>query len=64
MLKFGRLYCTIREFDLLASLKKCQFLFTMDKILKQTCIPHHFLYSIFEKHCTHFKPLYIWTFYI
>ena len=29
----------------------------MDQIYKKTCIPHHFLYSIFDKYCTNFKPL-------
>ena len=26
---------------------------------EMTCIPHHFLYSIFEKHCTNLKPLFM-----
>ena len=59
MLKLGRLYYTSRGFDLLTSLKKCNWLFTWNKLYESTCIPHHFLYSISEKCCTNFKPLFL-----
>jgi len=35
MLRLGRLWCTNRGFDLLASLEKCNELFTRYKITKQ-----------------------------
>ena len=35
MVELGRLYCTGKGFDLLASLRKCNLLFTRNKITKQ-----------------------------
>ena len=31
----------------------------MDCNHETTCIPHHFLYSIFDKYCANFKPLFL-----
>ena len=45
MLKLGKLYCTYRGFDFLASLGKKSLITYKNK----TCIPRRFLYSIFEK---------------
>ena len=53
MLKLERLYYTRRGFDLLA------FLEEKNLKKKKTCIPCHFLYSNYEKHCTYFKPFFL-----
>ena len=57
MFKLGRLYCTSRGFDLLASLKKCNQSFTRNKNTKQ----HAFLIisssSSLKNIAQNFKPL-------
>ena len=62
MFKLGRLYIANREFDLLASLKKCNKLVTWNTTPRKKeqkskrNIPHHLLYSVHEKQCTCSKP--------
>ena len=57
MLLFGLF--TIYSSVSVSSLKKCDWLFTRNKIIKQFCIYHCFFYSIFEKYCTNSKPLFM-----
>ena len=54
MLKLGRVYCTST-----CPFAKMQLITTREWLYETTCIPHHFLYSIFDKDCTNFKPLFL-----
>ena len=57
MFRLGRLYCTSRVFDLLASSKKCNQLFTRNKITKQRAF-HIVSFSPSLKNVAqNFKPL-------
>ena len=58
MLKLGRLYFISRWFELL-TLQKNTTNYLQEENYKTTCIPHHSLYSIFEKYGTNIKPLFI-----
>ena len=53
LLKLGRLYCTNMEFNLLATLEKCNQLSTRNKIIEQLAnfliISSIYLYKIFYK---------------
>ena len=44
--------------DLLTSLRIKEVIIYMEQNHKTTCIPHHLLYSISDKHCTNFKLLF------
>ena len=73
MFRLGRLYYTSRGFDLLASLKKCNNLFTRDKIRKQLAFLVVSSSSSLKSIAQNFKPLVLtkspyfhgfWYFYI